>query len=336
MSLRLLHSEPEHDANRIELDGGRELHLVEPIGKGASATVHRAILREPNGVGRRVAVKLWASIGSEEADHVLDVLTGVARRVACVEHANVARVFACGMWRGRPYVVTELVAGVSLAQFHEAFTRRQRRMPLDLAIFIATEIAEGIEAARTARDHEGAKIGLLHQSLSAREVLLSFAGEVKVTDFESSLARAASSSIRSLRGVAVRVATMAPEVAQGAEADARSDVFSFGVLLRELFIGPRFPASTKNNEAIRLAREGYVEPHTFAPHLPESLVAIMERCLEIDPGLRYPSASALVHELRREALKMGVGDGRYFLRDAVQREYAESEAITQEKAFPGQ
>ena len=317
------------DPNRIDLDGGRSLRLGEVIGKGSGATVYRAALREANGLERRVAVKLWASIASEESEQVLDVILRIAQRVACVEHANVARVFACGTWRGRPYVVMEHVAGVSLAAFQESFARKQRRMPLDLSLFIAAEIAEALAAARTARDRDGLQIGLLHHALSAREVLLSFGGEVKVTDFEVSTTRGASSSIRSLRGVAARAATMAPEVAQGSAGDARSDVFSFGVLLRELFVGPRMPPGISNAEAIRLAREGYVQPLTFMPHLPEGIVAVMERCLEIDPEYRYPNASALAFELRREVLAMGVGDGRYFLRDAVQREWQQADEITQ-------
>lgn len=319
----------DDDPNRIELEGGRELRLGELIGKGSGATVYRAALREANGLERRVAVKLWASIASEESEQVLAVILDITQRVACVEHPNVARVFACGSWRGRPYIVMEHVAGVSLAAFQESFAKKQRRISLDLAIFIAAEVAEALAAARTARDHDGLKIGLLHHALSAREVLLSFGGEVKVTDFESSTTRGASSSIRSLRGVAARAATMAPEVAQGNEADPRSDVFSFGVLMRELFVGPRFPASVTSAEAMKLARTGHVEPLNFMPHLPAGIVAVMERCLEIDPDDRYPNASALAFELRHESLAMGVGDGRYFLRDAVQREWEQAEEITQ-------
>ena len=319
----------DDDPNRIDLEGRRELVLGELIGKGSGATVYRAGLREANGLERRVAVKLWASVASEESEQVLAVILGITQRVACVEHSNVARVFACGSWRGRPYIVMEHVAGVSLAAFQDSFAKRQRRMPLDLATFIAAEVAEGLAAARTARDRDGLTIGLLHHALSAREVLLSFGGEVKVTDFESSTTRGASSSIRSLRGVAARAATMAPEVAQGGEADPRSDVFSFGVLMRELFVGPRFPVSVSNSEAIRLARHGHVEPLTFMPHLPEGIIAVMERCLEIDPDQRYPHASALAFALRHEVLALGVGDGRYFLRDAVQREWEQAEDITQ-------
>ena len=94
---------------------------------------------------------------------------------------------------------------------------------------------------------DGVQVGMLHLALGPRKVLLGWRGEVKVSDFETSMAAAASSSIRSLRAVAHRTATMAPEVAQGQRGDSRSDVFSLGVVLRELFVGPRFARDVKNS-----------------------------------------------------------------------------------------
>lgn len=316
---------------RIELGDGRIVELGSPIGRGSFAAVHRGLVWSRHGVARSVVVKLVSAVSSEEAEQVLTSLVRTARRLASVDHPNVARTYECGAWRGQPYLLGELVEGVSLATFQGAYAQRQRRVPLDLALFVASEIAEALAAARVARDHSGARLGILHGGLSSREVLLSRRGEVKVTDFELDIARGASSSVRSLRGVAGRAAAMAPEVAQGSPPDARSDVFSLGVLMRELFVGPRFPPTLANAEAARLVREGYIQPLTFRPQLPEGLVAIMERALAVDPGDRYPNACAMAFELRREALAMGVGDGRYFLRRALEREWPEEgEEITEE------
>ncbi|MBX3221249.1 MAG: serine/threonine protein kinase [Labilithrix sp.] len=305
------------------------MKLLDVLGKGAFATVHRGLMCSEHGVRRSVAVKLFSAVSSDEADLVLRTLARTTRRVACIDHPNVAGVYECGERRGQPFVVSELVAGVSLAKLQEAHASRQRRIPLDLALFIAAEVAEGLAGARVARDHEGVQLGVVHHALSSRDVLLSWRGEVKVSDFETSMSRVATSSIRSLRGVANRAATMAPEVARGQEADARSDVFSFGVLLRELLVGPRFPSVLTNSEAIRLAREGYVQPMTFQPHLPQGVDAVLSRALEVDPEARYPNACALAFDLRRVVLGMGVGDGRYFLRKALEREWSQyAEEIT--------
>lgn len=107
------------------------------------------------------------------------------------------------------------------------------------------------------------------------------------------------------------------------------------MLLRELLIGPRFPSGLSNQDAIRLAREGFVQPLTFQPHLPQGLVDVMLRALEVDPEARYPNACALAHDLRRVAFAMGVGDGRWFLRSALQREYTSPvEEVTAETRLP--
>jgi serine/threonine protein kinase len=330
-----MRAQPRHSKSHIlDLGGGRHLVPREVLGKGSSATVHRAILVNAEGIRRWVALKMFSSVSSDEAENVLAVLLQMARRVACVEHPNVARVYECGMWQCQPFVVSELVDGISLHALQSAYAAKQRRLPLDLALFVACEVAEGLAGARIARDHDGVQLGVLHQSISAREVLLSWRGEVKVTDFETSTARGATSSVRNLRAFAGRATVMAPEVAQGAPPDARSDVFSFGVLLRELFVGPRFPPGLANADAIRLAREGYVHPITFHPQLPDGLVYVIERALEIDPEQRYPNAGALAHDLRRVAFAMGVGDGRWFLRSALHREWSEhAEEITAEKAY---
>jgi serine/threonine-protein kinase len=314
----------------IELGGGRHLRLLDVLGKGASATVYRALLCSPpvgfstdDEVERQVAVKVYSTVASDEAEQVLADLVRTVRRLACVDHPNVACVYDCGLWRGRPFVVTELIAGVPLSVLQETYAVSKRRIPLDMALFIAAEVGEALAGARLARSANGVELGIVHQGVCAREVILSWRGEVKLTDFGASASRAATSAIRSLRGVAGRVSGMAPEVAQGSPADARSDVFSLGVLLRELFIGPRFPKALSHTEAVRHARDGYVHPITFQPHLPEGLLAVMKRALELEPELRYPSACVMAFDLRREVFAMGVGDGRYFLRRALERDWVQ-------------
>jgi serine/threonine protein kinase len=322
------------DSNCIDLGDGRRLILRDVIGKGTSASVSRALLGSGTGVAHAVAVKLFPAASSEESASICDALTRTAARTACIEHPNVVRTFDCGFWGSQPLLITELVNGVSLAELQELFVSRKKRLPLDLALFIAIEVAEALAAAQVAKDHDGEDLDILHHALSVREVLLSWQGEVKVSDFEMSVAYAATSSVRSLRGVASRVRSMAPEVAQGHAPNARSDVFSFGVLLRELLVGPRFPPAIGSTEAVHLAREGFIQPMTFQPRLPRELDSLMERALEIDPAARYPNASALAADLRPLALAMGASDGRYFLRKTLEREWESDDEVTAPTSIP--
>jgi serine/threonine-protein kinase len=316
----------------IELGGGRRVRLIQPIGKGSASTVWRGVLELASGIRRLVALKLFDPVGSDETELVCAALAAASRRAACVRHPNVVEVTEIGVHHTQPFQVLELVEGVSLQAFMDRHAAKRARVPLDLALFISSEVLEALSGARTATDHEGMRVGLLHLGLTPREVLLSWRGEVKVGDFGLHTARGATSSVRSLPGLAARASAMPPEVARGLPGDARSDVFAVGLLMRELLLGPRFPRTATTSERIQLAREGYVQPLSFQPHLPEHLVAIIQRALEIDPAARHPSASAMAYELRRVVLAMGASDGRWFLRRALDREWGSDAEATVERA----
>ena len=318
----------------FDLEDGRRLELTTLIGSGSASAVYRAVIESPHGLRRSVAAKVFGVIATDDADNVHDRIANAAQRSALVQHPNVVPAFDYLIYQGQPVLLLELVEGVNLGALMERYVERRRRMPLDLAVFIALEVAEGLSGARGARGPDGVQLGLLHLALTAREILLSWRGEVKVEGFGLDVVRAGTSSVRTLRGVAGRAGMMAPEVACGQPGDARADVFSLGVLLHELLVGPRFPKGLSNAEAIRLAREGYLQPITLAPDLPADLFQTMTRALSVEPDGRHPNASALVYELRKIALGLGVGDARFFLRRALDRELREGlEEETHEHQF---
>jgi serine/threonine-protein kinase len=304
------------------------------------ATVYRGAYQSPFGLSRAVAVKAFDVIASDEQEVVLSALASVARRAACIHHPNVVRLEDFGMLGpAQPYAIEELVEGRTLTDFAARCHRRRERFPLDVALFVGVEVAEALTGARLACSPEGVQLGVVHGELSACDVLLSWQGEVKVSDFGVAAATRAASSVRSLHSLARRVRSLAPEVARGTLGDARSDVFSLGVLIREMIIGPRFPSFVSDAEAMAWARDGVVHRGMFEPQLPLQLQTILARSLERDPARRYPHAGALGYELRRVALGMGVGDGRAFLRSAMLRAFGdgfdeEREEVTSEMKLP--
>src|SRR5262249_54852016 len=157
-------------------------------------------------------------------------------------------------------------------------------------------------------------------------------GEVKVCDFGVGHASRWGTGVRPLRAIATRAATMAPEIARGRSGDTRSDVFSLGLILREMLIGPRFPPGLAEAQALEHARDGFVPPTFFELQLPREVREILARALELEPSRRFPHATALAYELRRVALSMGVGDGRMFLRHALLEVL--SEQVAQAEAPP--
>ncbi len=317
----LQHVSPEH----LPLGDGRFVQLSHLIGRGSTSTVYRGALGGLGGVERPVAVRLYVPSASEERDVVNTSIRDVLRSVSRVHHPNVVGTFDFVLLGAQAFAVHELVDGASLDTLTTHMSERGTRLPLDIAIYIAVEVVEALHGARVGKDPTtGRRLGLVHLGLTGREILLSRHGEVKVGDFGATLIRGASSGVRNLQAVGRRARWMAPEVARGEGGDERSDVFSAGMMLRELLLGPRFPEATGGSDAVALAREGWVQPLCFQPQLPEPLLNVVRRAIEIEPDARFPNATSMLFDLRRVALELGVGDARFFLRRLLEREVRES------------
>jgi serine/threonine-protein kinase len=302
----------------IALPGRRNVTLVSELGRGTAAVAFRGIIETDSFIRRPVAVKLYDLTLNDEPEASLVALGRIVQRAAYVVHPNAVQIYEMALvGRSHVAVVTELVEGTTLERLVQGYARARRRMPLDLALFVTTEIAEALSGARMATTPEGVHAGMAHLDVSLRQVLLSFHGEVKLSDFGLSQVALWGSSIRPIQSISERWGSVAPEVAQGLGGDARSDVFSLGIMLREMLIGPRFPADLSDAQAMEYTRDGVIPPTFMELQLPAQVSAIIRKALEPDPARRYAHATAMAYELRRVALSMGVGDGRMFLRTAI-------------------
>ncbi|HEX7665496.1 MAG TPA: serine/threonine-protein kinase [Polyangiaceae bacterium] len=308
----------------LALGPGRELVLGELIGRGSSSTVYRATLVADFRLRRPVAVKIFDPLPTDEREQVIEGLARATRHAANVRHPNVAAPEDFGLAASnQPMIVTELVDGVALDRFLDSHSNEGERIPTDLALFIALEIAEGLAGVRDAFTADGVRLNMGHHGLAAREVLLSRHGEVKVTDFGISLAMRPSSGVLRLRAFARRMATLPPEVARGARGDARSDVFALGIIMREMLVGPRFQHGTSDGEVLDMIAHGAIHTPPMTRALPDPLAGIVRRAIEIDPHRRYPHAGLLANDLRRAIALMGVGDERVFLRRAIENRFGQ-------------
>ncbi len=331
---RLVASWPQAE---IALGAGRRLSLGATLGAGTFSNVYAATLTLPFGLTRAVAVKVFRLPGSDDHEPATALVRQAAQTLALVNHPNVVELLELAIFDGHPLLVCELVDGLSLQRLNDWFAELHRRMPLELALFVGVEVAEGINGVRLAKNLKGMQLGAAHLDLSPKDVLLSRDGEVKVGGFGLGGIRQLESSVQSNATLAMRAAYLSPEIAYGDRGDARSDVFTLGVILREMLVGPRMPALLNGKpltgtEAVRLAREGYIHPVTFEPQLPPSVKAVIARALEPEPENRFPHAGAMAFELRRAALALGVGDGRMALRSMLAKE--RDEEITNEVCIP--
>jgi eukaryotic-like serine/threonine-protein kinase len=301
----------------MTLSDGRVVKLVEKIGRGSLGDVHRGVLESSWGLRRPVAVKLLDGMPEDDHGELLRRLAHVARRAAGVRHPSVIQTLEVDRTDGRnsaqSFIVMELVCGESLSSILTSWRECSLRVPVDFALVVALKIAEGLGAALFSEAADGALTGLVHGDLSPRQVLVSDQGEVKLGDFGQASLRDVVSHVRSRYAIAYT----APEVACGLDADARSDVFSLGVILHELLVGPRFAPKTSTVDVIQMVRDGQFHGSLMEPNLPRDLRAVIDRALEPSPGHRYPHSRALAFDLRREMLKMGLCDAQTCIRQAV-------------------
>jgi serine/threonine protein kinase len=302
----------------LTLSDGRPVELLEPLGTGSLGTVYRALLESGWGLRRHVAVKVIAMTPEMDHGETMRHLGRMARRAACIRHPSIVQLLEIDRTDAldptpAPFVVTELVEGESLASLMRGWEREGMRVPLDFATVVTLRAAEALDAALFTDGPDGSLTHLVHGDLSPRQILISNQGEVKVGDFGQFTLSSANSHIRAR----AHIAHTAPEVACGSIPNTRSDVFSLGIVLHELLVGPRFAKGTTIAEAARMVREGQSHTKLIEPNLPRALRDIINRATDRNPMERYPHARSMAFDLRREMLQLGLCDTQTCVRHTV-------------------
>lgn len=314
------HLHPASPASRaVTLTDGRSISLIESLGRGSCGTVYRGVVESNWGVQRPVAVKIVSLSPDVDPTLPMQELGRIARRAACIRHPSFIQLlevdrttpYAGHGWQ--PFIVSELVEGESLATLLDAWSAENVRVPLDFATVVALHTAEALGAALFSEGIDGVLTGLVHGALSPRQIRVSSQGEVKVGDFGQSTLQSCNSHIRSRS----RLAFTAPEVATGAPANARSDVFSLGIILHEMLIGPRFPSGTSYGAASRMVEDGAIHSTVLTPNLPRGLRDVILKATAKDPMERYAHAHSMAFDLRREMFRLGLYDARTSIRHAI-------------------
>jgi serine/threonine-protein kinase len=252
------------------------LVLLERIGQGTSADVHRAWDLD---LQREVALKLFSSSGPDS-----DAALEEARRIARVRHPNVAVVYGADRHDGRAGFWMELVAGVSLADILE------RQGP-----FSTREAAlTGIDICSALASVHGA--GLLHRDIKAQNVLREAGGRIVLADFGTGEPLVTAAARPRMAGTPLY---LAPEIFSGHPASIQSDLYSLGVLLFHL-VTLEFPVAARTLQELARAHTAGARRHLrdLRPDLQAPFVEVVERLLLPNPSSRYQSAGAAEAALR--------------------------------------
>ena len=269
--------------------------ILAPLGTGGMGEVYRA--RDMR-LKREVAVKVLPRELATDPDR-RQRFEFEARTVATLNHPNIIAIHDVGIEDGTPYIVTELIDGEPLRAGVFAL-----RKSLDCAI----QIANGLAAAHDA--------GIVHRDLKPENILLTRDGRIKILDFglaRMSASRTAAAAAETLTihtepGVVMgTVGYMSPEQVRGKEADHRSDIFSFGVVLYELLSGGRaFRGETSVETMTAILKQELPElPETVPPGVRE----LVHHCLDKDPGCRFQSARDLSFALAAVSQGRATSDG---------------------------
>ncbi len=258
--------------------------LLRPIARGGMAEVFLA-RRRAAGVEKWLVVKRMRPERAGDA-RFLELFVREARLSMSLAHQNIVPVFDFGRIDDQVFIAMERVEGKDLGS---SLARSAAPLPPLVAAFIAAECCQALGYAHLRRGPDGAALGIVHRDVTPRNVMLSWSGEVKLTDFGIAALAGDAASVIGTPGY------MAPEQARGEPLDPRADLYAVGMVLREALTGIRPRPGGEREATLAAARQGELVP--WPPGMAEPLVAIVDRATSPTAEARYPDARAMLEEL---------------------------------------
>lgn len=260
-------------------------HLIALLGQGGMADVFLACAQGPCGFRKLLVVKLARFTG----DPLLAAMFLEEARIAAqLEHPNIVQTYEIGEAGSRHYIVMEHLDGGNLSRLrHRA--RKAGGIPLRTSLTILAQVLDGLEYAHESRTLDGRDLEVVHRDLSPSNIMVTAQGVVKILDF--GIAQSTDSDSVLQAGFSGKLAYMPPEQLRGEPADARDDLFAFGVILAEAALQDRLWGSASD--------------HEIATRLGRAEIPTLDGTRSIDPELRAICARALAPERRQRYARAG-------------------------------
>ena len=291
--------------------------VAEKIDAGGMAEIFRGYAFSLDGIQKQVAIKrIRPHLATNQT--FIQMFIDEARLTMRLNHANITQVFDVGRAQGTYFLVMEFVDGANLRRISQAAAEKGYRIPVEIAVLIILDVCKALAHAHEARDENGVHLDIVHRDVSPPNVLVSQEGEVKITDF--GLAKAVTHLEATDPGVVKgKFSYLAPEATEGKEVDARSDMFSCGIILHELLTGRRLFMGKTDLETVDLVKRCEVSPPSaLNPDVDNELDEIVLRALSKDRKRRFQSArdmgDALAGYLFSHNLKVTVFDVSQMMR----------------------
>lgn len=300
------------------------------------AEVFKAKTFGAEGFERLLAIKRILPHLVEDSDFV-SMFIDEAKIAVRLQHPNIVTIHDLGRAEGTLFIAMELVQGRDLRAVYDVEERRRGRVPLPIAVHVVMKMCEALHHAHFATGPRGEPLQVIHRDVSPQNVMLSFDGEVKVTDF--GLAKARGRLVQTQAGVVKgKLAYMSPEQLRGDPIDHRVDVFGLGIVLFELLTGERLFLGPTDMDTLRRVYECNVPAlQPLNPEVRPELESIVRRALAKDRDARYATALDLHDELQFFAYSSGCYGTTNTLRTYLRQAFPEEAPATDDlPPFAGQ
>ena len=269
---------------------------IRKIADGGMAEIFLAIQHGAEGFERRVVLKqILAPLLADPK--FKNMIIDEAHVAMSLNHSNIVQVLDLGQWKGRYFLVLELVDGWDLNQLLARVRQAKFPLPPEVSLYIVAEICRALNYAH-AQTRAGKPLNIVHRDVSPHNVLVSEQGEVKLTDFGIAKAATGRREHTASGIIKGKLAFMSPEQASGADLDARSDLFSAGTMLYLFFTGRRpFESPTDLETVLRVQQCQFPPALEVKPDLPPAVVKIIDRSMRKDPGERYQTGEEMLLDL---------------------------------------
>lgn len=296
--------------------------LLDRIAVGGMAEVFAAKAFGVDGFERLVAIKRILPTMVEDEEFI-SMFKDEARIASLLNHSNIVQIHELGKHDDTYFMAMEYISGRDVRLIIDKYKKKDQPVPIPLAVFLLSRIAEGLDHAHRKHDGHGRALNVIHRDISPQNVLVSYDGEVKIIDF--GIAKAAGRLQKTQAGILKgKFGYMSPEQVHGLEIDHRADLYSAGVMLYEMLTGTKLFSGESDFSTLEKVRAGDVRPPSeLNPAIAPGLERVVMKALAKDRDERYQHGSELHEDLLRVLYSSGEVFSTANLQAFMQETFAE-------------
>lgn len=275
-----------------------QYELLRIIGTGGMSTIYEAKQKGFDNFEKTVAIKFILEKYSKIHEFQANFL-GEAQLVADLIHTNIVQTYHLGQKDSQYYMVMEYVEGINLEDFLVHHLKLRKQIPVPIAVYLISQVCRGLSYAHQKRNKKGLPLNIVHRDINPRNIMLTYEGDVKITDFGIAKAH---DLMYNKEGemIAGKDEYLSPEQALKKVTDARADLFSCGIILSELILGYNIFEADKPKQTRKNIIECNIPNFTkISKRIDAKLNKILQKTLKCARANRYQSAFDLFTDLEK-------------------------------------